>query len=163
MTTMTEAGEKTPVRIPDDEMPVPGGPAFFVFGVILGLMATFVLGMLFLMQNDPLGPEARRLVATTEAPVAPGDPVSGEAVYASTCATCHGAIGEGVTGLGLPLDSSEFVHSTSDAQLVAFIKEGRDASHPDNTTGVAMPPKGGNPSLTDEDLADVVAFLRTLR
>jgi len=26
-----------------------------------------------------------------------------------------------------------------------------------------MPPKGGNPSLTDEDLADVVAFLRTLR
>ena len=160
MTTVTEA---TPVRIPDDEMPVPGGPAFFVFGVILGLMATFVLGMLFLMQNDPLGPEARRLVPTTEALVAPGDPVRGDAVYASTCATCHGAIGEGVTGLGLPLVSSEFVHSMIDAQLVAFIKEGRDASHPDNTTGVAMPPKGGNPSLTDEDLADVVAFLRTLR
>lgn len=32
-----------------------------------------------------------------------------------------------------------------------------------NTTGVAMPPKCGNPSLTDQDLADVVAYLRTLQ
>jgi mono/diheme cytochrome c family protein len=27
---------------------------------------------------------------------------------------------------------------------------------------VAMPPKGGNPALSEEDLADVVAYLRTL-
>ncbi|WP_416201847.1 hypothetical protein [Thermoflexus sp.] len=25
-----------------------------------------------------------------------------------------------------------------------------------------MPPKGGNPALTDQDLADIIAFIRTL-
>ena len=69
----------------------------------------------------------------------------------------------GAAGLGLPLVSSEFVQSMADAQLFAFITAGRAAAHPDNTTGVAMPPRGGNPSLSDEDLADVVAFLRTLQ
>ena len=33
---------------------------------------------------------------------------------------------------------------------------------PANTTGVAMPPKGGNPALKEADLADIVAYLRTL-
>jgi disulfide bond formation protein DsbB len=27
---------------------------------------------------------------------------------------------------------------------------------------VDMPPKGGNPALTDQDLYDVIAFIRTL-
>ena len=107
MATVTEIAEKTPVVIPDDELPAPGRLAFFVFGVLAGLVATFVVGMLVLMQNDPLGPAARRLVPTTEAPLGPGDPIGGEDVYASTCASCHGANGEGVTGLGLPLASSE--------------------------------------------------------
>ncbi|WP_448601203.1 hypothetical protein [Thermoflexus hugenholtzii] len=42
-----------------------------------------------------------------------------------------------------------------------FIKKGRPATDPANTTGVDMPPKGGNPALTDQDLADIIAFLRT--
>ena len=51
----------------------------------------------------------------------------------------------------------------TDDELVAFIKVGRDPSDPLNTTGVAMPPKAGNPALTDDDLYDVVAFVRTLQ
>ena len=35
-------------------------------------------------------------------------------------------------------------------------------SHPDNTSGVEMPPKGGNPGLTDEQLTDIIAYIRTL-
>ena len=27
---------------------------------------------------------------------------------------------------------------------------------------LTMPPKGGNPSLSDDDLADIAAYLRTL-
>ena len=103
------------------------------------------------------------LTSTTEVSLASGDSANGEVIYASTCVTCHASAGEGVTGLGLPLVSSEFVQSMTDAQLVAFIMTGRDAAHPENITGVAMPPKGGNPSLSDQDLADVVAFLRTLQ
>ncbi len=51
----------------------------------------------------------------------------------------------------------------TDDEFVDFIKLGRPASHPDNTTGVDMPPKGGNPALTDDELYDVVAFVRTLQ
>ena len=38
---------------------------------------------------------------------------------------------------------------------------GRPAYHPDNTQGVDMPPKGGNPALTDDDLLAIIAFQRT--
>lgn len=93
---------------------------------------------------------------------AQGDAALGEAVYGGTCVACHGPGGAGITGLGKPLAGSEFVQSLSDDELVAFIEEGRLADHPDNTTGVAMPPKGGNPSLTEQDLRDVVAYVRTL-
>ena len=43
------------------------------------------------------------------------------------------------------------------------IQVGRPAGDPLNDTGVDMPPRGGNPSLSDEDLAHIVAYLRTLQ
>jgi disulfide bond formation protein DsbB len=36
---------------------------------------------------------------------------------------------------------------------------GRPTSDPANTAGVDMPPSGGNPSLTAQDLADVASYL----
>lgn len=86
----------------------------------------------------------------------------GQQLYSGLCIACHGANAEGVTGLGKSLKESDFFNSLSDAELVAFIAEGRPASDPANTTGVDMPARGGNPNLTDEDLAAVVAYLRTL-
>ncbi len=97
----------------------------------------------------------------TSAPSA-GDAVAGEDIFASTCAACHGADATGIEGLGKDLHNNAFVNGLSDDELVDFINEGRLADHPDNDTGVAMPPKGGNPSLSDDDLMDVVAYLRTL-
>jgi disulfide bond formation protein DsbB len=64
--------------------------------------------------------------------------------------------------LGKDLTTSQFVKDKSDAELVAFVKQGRPASDPANTTGVDMPPRGGNPALSDTDLANIVAFIRTL-
>jgi mono/diheme cytochrome c family protein len=46
--------------------------------------------------------------------------------------------------------------------LVEFIKVGRDAGDPLNTTGVAMPPKGGNPAMSEQEVADIVAFVRSI-
>ncbi len=80
----------------------------------------------------------------------------------TTCAGCHGASGEGVAGLGVSLTDNEFIKSHSDDELVAFIKAGRAASDPENKTGQVMPAWGGNPSLTEANLYDLVAFLRTL-
>jgi mono/diheme cytochrome c family protein len=92
-----------------------------------------------------------------------GDATAGKVVFDKTCVTCHGADGKGRAGLGKDLVTSEFVKSKSDAELVAFIAAGRPASDPANTTGVDMPANGGNSSLTEQDLANVVAYVRTLK
>jgi len=93
---------------------------------------------------------------------AAGNAAKGADVYAGACIFCHGADAKGLPGLGKDMTTSEFIKGLPDAELIAFIKTGRPASDPANTTGVDMPPKGGNPALTDQDLADVVAYIRTL-
>jgi disulfide bond formation protein DsbB len=57
---------------------------------------------------------------------------------------------------------SAFVNSRSDDQLLAFLQTGRPVTDPLNTTGVLMPPRGGQASLTDRDLLNVIAYLRSL-
>jgi disulfide bond formation protein DsbB len=91
-----------------------------------------------------------------------GDAEKGKAVFATSCAACHGPAGEGVQGLGKDMTKSEFIAGLSDEELVAFIKVGRPISDPLNTTKIDMPPKGGNPALTDEQLTDIVAFIRSI-
>lgn len=88
-----------------------------------------------------------------------GDPLAGAAVYQGTCSSCHGTDLKGIEGLGKQLAPSDFVAAKTEAELVAFIKVGRPAGDPENSTGVDMPPKGGNPALDDQDLADVAAYL----
>jgi mono/diheme cytochrome c family protein len=91
-----------------------------------------------------------------------GTAANGQRLFAGTCASCHGPDAKGLPNLGKNLTTSAFVKSESDAQLLNFIKTGRPASDPANTTGVDMPPKGGNPALTDANLMDIIAFLRTI-
>lgn len=99
----------------------------------------------------------------TAAPAAPaGDAAKGKELFATACVACHGPAGEGVQGLGKNMTTSEFIAGLSDAELVEFIKKGRDISDPLNTTGVLMPPKGGNPALNDAQLTDIVAFMRSI-
>ncbi|MCO5182618.1 MAG: c-type cytochrome [Anaerolineae bacterium] len=91
-----------------------------------------------------------------------GDVAAGEAKFNEVCIACHGPGGEGVEGLGKPFTTSDFVTSQSDAELLAFVKVGRPVGDPANTTGIDMPPKGGNPALTDQQLMDIIAYIRTL-
>ncbi len=86
----------------------------------------------------------------------------GKKIFDRVCATCHGKDANGLPKLGKGLRNNEFTKSQSDAELVEFMKIGRPATHPLNTTGVDMPPKGGDPTIQEEDLKNVVAFLRTL-
>ena len=98
----------------------------------------------------------------TAAPTPSGDAAKGQADFAATCAACHGPDAKGLPNLGKDLVTSEFVTSKSDAELVEFLKVGRPTTDPLNTTGVAMPARGGNAAFTDQDLADIVAYLRTI-
>lgn len=102
--------------------------------------------------------------AATVAPQIVGDAAAGEAVYMSICVACHGPDARGLPNLGKSMhpDDSQFITSKTDTELVEFIKVGRTPDDPLNTTGVGMPAKGGNPAITEQQLYDVVAWMRTL-
>jgi disulfide bond formation protein DsbB len=98
----------------------------------------------------------------TAAPALTGDAGRGQELFV-TCSACHGPDAKGLPGLGKDLTTSEFAIGLTDAELVAFITTGRPITDAANTTGVEMPPKGGNPDFTEQDLYDIVAYLRTLQ
>lgn len=85
--------------------------------------------------------------AAPEAPAA-AEPVSAEQILAQTCATCHD------TGL---LDAPK-TGAASDWE--PRLAQGFDTlvDHAINGLG-AMPPRGGNPSLTDEQVRETVVLM----
>lgn len=110
---------------------------------------------------------APQLVLATATPqtVAALDPATvskGSNLFQATCAACHGFNALGISGLGKTLVGSEFVNGLNDDDLLAFLNVGRQVFDPLNTTGVMMPPKGGNPTFTDDDLRAVIAYIRSL-
>jgi cytochrome c5 len=88
--------------------------------------------------------------------------VGGEALFEENCSAFHAEGGIGIEGAGVPLVGSGFVADLSDSELVEFLLVGRDITDPLNTTGVLKPPKGSNPSLTEEDFAPIIDYLRSL-
>ena len=65
-------------------------------------------------------------------------------------------------GLGKDMTTSEFIKGLSDPELVEFIKLGRAADDPLNTTGIIMPPKGLNMALSDAEILAIVQHIRSL-
>lgn len=102
--------------------------------------------------------------ATPLAGPAAGVPSGPEAaLFVSSCSACHGADGGGVEGLGKSLKDSVWAKGKSDDELLAFIKQGRPIWDAENTTGIDMPPKGGNPALSDDDLRLIIGHIRRLQ
>lgn len=87
----------------------------------------------------------------------------GKKLFQATCASCHGKEAEGMPKLGKNLHHNEFVKGLDDEELIAFLKQGRPAFHPLNERKVDMPPKGGNPALTDEDLRLIAKYVRSIQ
>lgn len=84
-------------------------------------------------------------------------------LFVASCSACHGRGGEGMEDLGLPLTTSGFVRGKSDKDLITFIKMGRASWDENNTTGIDMPSKGGNPAITDAQLQTIVDYIRALQ
>ena len=91
-----------------------------------------------------------------------GDAAAGEPLFQGTCSACHGPDAKGMPNLGKDLTTSEFLKENSDDELLDFILVGRPISDPLNTQGVDMPPKGGNPALSNDDIYDIIAYLRSI-
>ncbi|MFZ5534421.1 MAG: c-type cytochrome [Pseudomonadota bacterium] len=132
--------------------------AMVAFAVFIGVLAYFIGG--FAHEDRPL--EARELAALKEriAPIgevrtsdqpletagtaasqAPAAPRSGAEVVQQVCAACHGA---GV--LGAPKIGAK-------ADWEPRLAQGFDTLVNHSVNGIrAMPPKGGNPGLSDDEL-----------
>jgi mono/diheme cytochrome c family protein len=90
----------------------------------------------------------------------PGDPARGATLYGQNCATCHGASLTGGIGPALnPIEKLPDVSIPLDPNfLISIITNGRvhKAGDPRSTD---MPAKGGNTSLTDQDVKDLAAYI----
>lgn len=87
----------------------------------------------------------------------------GKAIFKKTCVACHGENGEGIENLGKDWTKSEFIANSSDDELVEFLKVGRSLEDPMSDGKAIMPPMGGDPTLNDDDLLNVVKYMRTLQ
>lgn len=86
----------------------------------------------------------------------PANVERGRELYSQTCVACHGANGEGAFD-GVPdLTSAKGRFTKPDDILLANIINGFQSKG----SLMAMPPRGGNPDLTDQDLADTLAYMR---
>ena len=85
----------------------------------------------------------------------PADATDSAAVFKTNCAACHGADGRGQSPMGKALHvkdlASDDVQALSDQQLKTIIAEGKGK----------MP--AYKSKLSDDDIAALVAFIRTLR
>jgi len=101
--------------------------------------------------------------SSSEAPAAlKGNPLDGKMYFDQTCSACHGMDAKGLPKLGKDLTTSKFVSEKTNDELLTFVKQGRLPTDPLNSTGVAMPPKGGNPALNDQQLMDIISYVKQL-
>jgi mono/diheme cytochrome c family protein len=144
--------------------------AYWVYGLALPLFVIgFILvgvGTLETLQDSSPEIADQPLVIETASSVieeveySSGEISAGKQLYQVSCSSCHGADLRGVQGLGKNLLTSEFIAGQTDAELHAFIVKGRAIWDEQNTTGIDMPPRGGNPTLSDEDINHIIAYIR---
>ena len=117
--------------------------------------------------QDPSQPRAS-IEAWIKAPPTEGSQTEvafdgpGQKLFVKMCSACHGPNGEGMEGLGKPFVTSRFVKDSTDKEIMTMVKMGRPIWDAANTTGVDMPPKGGNPAMSDEDLAEIIKYIRSI-
>jgi mono/diheme cytochrome c family protein len=102
------------------------------------------------------------LLALASAPAAAGDAAAGETRFKQLCATCHGVSGKGDGPAAAALrpkprdmSDAEWQASVDDAYLADIIKRG----------GAALgksPLMTPFPALNEQQLKDIIAFIRTL-
>lgn len=81
--------------------------------------------------------------------------MTGKALYEQSCLVCHGEDGEAVMPGVKDLSGANGPLLQDDKQLARSIREGvqRDGA-------MMMPPLGGNPRLTDNDIQKIILYMR---
>ena len=149
-----EHAHSSPIKTPQ-QLAVVVVLAFVIPVIGLILFASFVISGYHstALQGEEPDAVARRIqpvarVEFADAAAGPRVAKSGEEVYKAVCSACHatGAAGAPKTG--------------DKAAWAPLIKEGMDVLVKDSIKGIrAMPPRGGNPDLSDVEMARAVAYL----
>jgi mono/diheme cytochrome c family protein len=118
-----------------------------LWGVGAGVMILLVIAVVGTGGNS-----GSRGLATSE-----GETVAGRVVFEGTCATCHGIEGTG-TEQGPPLVHQYYRpgHHADGAFTLAI----RNGVQPHHWDFGPMPPQ---PGLSDQDIADVTAYVREIQ
>lgn len=107
----------------------------------------------FLQKSGASEPVSTRPTSSSATVAAAAD---GKQIYEGTCIACHGADGKGAIR-GVPdLTQKNGALSQSDSVLLQRIERGFQTP----SSPMAMPPKGGNPTLTEPDLQAVLEYMR---
>ncbi len=100
-----------------------------------------------------------RAVEVDAQPEARGDPRFGKTWYDYICSTCHGLAGDGYEagGTGTAIGLPGFLNKVSDGFIRETIKKGRS-----NTRMLAFQGPAGLANLTDQEIDDIIVYLRSL-
>ncbi len=100
-----------------------------------------------------------RSAAIDAQPQSMGDPRLGKFWFDSICATCHGPNGDGYAagGTGTAIGKAGFLDKASDGFIRETIKHGRG-----NTRMIGYSGAEGLANLSDKDIDDIIAYLRTV-
>lgn len=96
--------------------------------------------------------------ADTNAATATGDAAAGEKVFAGNCAGCHGQNAQGGIGPSLVM-ATEGPKAWTLAQFTTVLREGRT---PNRTLGAVMP-RFTAAQISDQQVADIQAYIKTLQ
>ena len=84
------------------------------------------------------------------------DLTNGKKVFSTTCFACHGHNGKGaVPGVPDMTKSESRLHGETQLLLKHVLEGYQSAGSP-----LAMPPKGGNPTLTDKEIQDAIGYMK---
>jgi cytochrome c553 len=115
------------------------------------------------LNHDGDIPAVAAYVSSLEAPFPPstlhGNAGAGAAQYEQVCVTCHGADGRGNELLRAPPIVQ--LHDWYLVQELENFRTGARGAHPQDTWGLTM--RGQAVLLSDQAMADVIAYVQTLR
>ena len=126
----------------------------FHMRVRAGLTGQEMRDILTFLQSSNNRPVSANMLRTS-ATGAKGSGLSGQAIYSQTCVACHGVDGKG-TLPGVPdLTRKDGRLAKPDDELLRNITNGFQSPG----SPMAMPAKGGNTSLSEIDLKNVLEYL----